>query len=279
MNAIRRFLFENLNIQGAFLHLDCAFESLINGRNYPAFARQILGETLVCALYLAQTLKTNARLSLQLKAQSPVSLVFVDVKKTAESGDDLLFRAMAKPVDSAQSPQIVAGESGVLLLNLELPESKKPYQSVVPLEGDSVRAIFENFIKQSEQMPIFLKIAVSSDSVAGLFLKKLPDADARDKDGFSRLQILAETATNAELFDSNFEDLLTKLFAQDSKNLRIFSPQNVRYHCPYDPQKILNILKTMPPENLQQMYDQNGKIHVHDDICNHDYFFDFPRST
>ena len=279
MNCIRRFLFENLNIQGAWVHLESGFEAVLHKRNYPDSAAKILGEMLVATLYLAQMLKTQARLSLQLKAQAPISQVFVDVKKTAETGEDLLFRAMAKPADCSKPQEIVAGQNGILLMNLELPESQKPYQSAVALKGNSIGAIFENFICQSEQTDIFIKLATSQNFAGGLFLKKLPDADLKDKDGFVRLKILAETATDSELLNDDFAHLMTKIFAEDSKSLRIFAPQNVRYHCPYDPQKILNILKTMPPENLAQMLDENGKIHVHDDICNFDYFFDFPRST
>ena len=277
MNCIRRFLFENLNIQGAWVHLESGFEALLENRYYPESAVRVLGEMVIATLYLAQMLKAQARLSLQLKAESPISQVFVDVKKTAETNDDLLFRAMAKPAESAESAEIVAGKNGVLLMNLELPESQKPYQSVVGLDGKSVAAIFENFIKASEQTEIFLKIAVGKNSATGLFFKKLPDADLKDADGFARLKTLADTARDSELLRADFEDFMRKIFAEDSDNLRIFAPQNVVYHCPYDPQKILAILKTMPPENLAQMLDENGKIHVHDDICNHDYFFDFPR--
>ena len=277
MNCIRRFLFENLNIQGAWVHLESGFEALLENRNYPESAVRVLGEMVIATLYLAQMLKAQARLSLQLKAEAPVSQVFVDVKKTAETGDDLLFRAMAKPSDSNESEEIVAGKNGVLLMNLELPESQKPYQSVVALDGKSVAAIFENFIRASEQTEIFLKIAIAKNAATGLFFKKLPDADLKDADGFSRLKILAATARDSELLNADFEGFMAKVFAEDSENLRIFAPQNVVYHCPYDPQKILAILKTMPPENLAQMLDENGKIHVHDDICNHDYFFDFPR--
>ena len=86
MNAIRRFLFENLNIQGAFLRLDSVFESLIERRDYPPAARQVLGEMVLAGLYLAQSLKASARLSLQLKASAPVSTIFVDARKTAETG-------------------------------------------------------------------------------------------------------------------------------------------------------------------------------------------------
>ena len=47
-------------------------------------------------------------------------------------------------------------------------------------EADRVRAIFELYIEQSEQLPTFLRLYADRESLCGFMLEKLPHADARD---------------------------------------------------------------------------------------------------
>jgi molecular chaperone Hsp33 len=63
---------------------------------------------------------------------------------------------------------------GQLLLSLDMPSMREPYQSIVPLDGESIAEVFEHYLGQSVQLPARLFLAASAERAAGLFLQKLP---------------------------------------------------------------------------------------------------------
>ena len=80
------------------------------------------------------------------------------------------------------------------MMSLDLPTAQQPYQSFVPLVGQTIAEIFQHFLEQSEQQPSRLFLAATEEGAACLFLQKLPDADHRDPDGWTRLCHLASTS-------------------------------------------------------------------------------------
>ena len=88
----------------------------------------------------------------------------------------------------------------------------QPYQSFVPLVGNSIAAIFEHYLAQSEQQPSRLFCSASPRAAACLFLQKMPDADRQDADGWARVTQLASTVKSAELLELDCDDLLGRLF-------------------------------------------------------------------
>ena len=57
---------------------------------------------------------------------------------------------------------------GQLQLALDMPSMREPYQSIVPLAGDSIAEIFEHYLGQSDQLPARLFLAASPEGAAGL---------------------------------------------------------------------------------------------------------------
>jgi redox-regulated HSP33 family molecular chaperone len=51
---------------------------------------------------------------------------------------------------------------GQLLLSLDAASMRQPYQSFVPMQGDSVAAIFEHYLTLSEQQPTRLLLAANT---------------------------------------------------------------------------------------------------------------------
>ena len=136
---------------------------------------------------------------MQLQGEGPVRLLVVDC------ADTLNLRGYAKTRDDDASglpPGAGLGElvgNGQLLLSLDMPGLSRPYQSYVPIEGDSVAEVFEHYLTQSEQQPALLRTACSGQVAACLFLQKLPDADLKDPDGWQRVHHLVATLRNEEL--------------------------------------------------------------------------------
>ncbi len=164
---------------------------------------------------------------------------------------------------------------GQLMLSLDMPEARHPYQSFVPLVGDSIAAIFEHYLEQSEQQPSRLFVIADPRAATCLFLQKMPDADARDADGWARITQLAATVKPAELLELDAEALLGRLFHEEMEahGVRVYEPQTVVYHCPQDWTKVRDMIRSLGREDAETILREHGEILIRDDICNHEYRF------
>jgi molecular chaperone Hsp33 len=67
------------------------------------------------------------------------------------------------------------------MMSLDMPDARQPYQSFVPMVGDSIAAIFEHYLEQSEQQPSRLFATAGPKAAVCLFLQKMPEADQHDR--------------------------------------------------------------------------------------------------
>ncbi len=266
-DTFQPFLFEDLDIRGAIVRLGPVWRAMQAGRDYPAPVRTMLGELAAVSVLIGANLKQTGRLTFQLKGEGPVNMLVMDCD------EQLRLRGMARcaqDVTEAPVPDLL-GE-GRLLLTLDAAGLATPYQSVVPLTGDSIGTIFEHYLDRSEQQPTRLFLASDRDSAAGLFLQRLPDAERLDPDGWDRMRILADTITREELLLEPTPRLLTRVFPEEA--IRLFNPRPVAYHCPEDWEKVRGMLQTLGRAECMAVLEEQGYITVHDDICNHVYRFE-----
>jgi molecular chaperone Hsp33 len=265
IDAIRRFLIEGLDIRGAVVRLGPAWQAMQAGRGYGPPERGLLGELAAITALIGSNLKQPGRITFQMQGHGPVRMLLVDCD------EQLRIRGLAKTegdVPATGVPELLG--DGQLVLNLQTNASTQPYQSYVPLEGNSVAEIFEHYLAQSEQTPTRLWLMANADHACGLFLQKLPGADAADADGWNRVQHLAGTVRPDEL-TLPAESLLARLFPEET--LRLFAPQPVAYHCPRDEEKVMNMLRTLGREEIEEMLAEHDEIVIQDDVCNHEYRF------
>ena len=263
---VQRFLFEDLDIRGAFVHLGSAWQGMQADRAYPAVVTRLLGEMMATAAIIGGNLKQPGRLTFQLSGHGLLKALILDCTQ------DLKMRGMARfEPGIAEAPlQELVGD-GRLLLTLDNPQAQLPYQSFVPLEGGTIAEVFEHYLAQSEQQPARLFLAANETAAAGLFLQKLPAADTRDADGWTRLTHLASTAKPAELLTLDTETLLARLFAEEDK--RLYEAREVFYHCPEDWEKVRGMLLQLGRGEVEAILSEHGEVVIRDDICNRDYRF------
>ena len=260
-----RFLFEELDIRGAFVRLGTAWQGMQHERAYPAPVTRLLGEMTATAAIIGGNLKQPGRLSFQLSGHGPLKSMILDVNQ------DLQIRGMARfepGIHDAPLPALFG--DGKLVMTLDTPLARLPYQSYVPLEGSSIAEIFESFLVQSEQQPARLLLAANADAACGLFLQKLPNADVLDPDGWERIEQLAATVRANELALAP-ETLLTRLFA--AENVRLYPPRAAVWHCPRDEEKVRGVLRAMGRGEVEAILAEADAIAVEDEICGHEYRF------
>jgi len=265
---VQRFLFENLDIRGRLVCLTGAWQRMLDGRGYPEDIAALLGHTTALNVLLGANQKGSGRVTLQVQGSGPVRLLVADC--TAE----LQIRGMAsfrKPESHFPSERSLLG-NGRLSVTLEDMKSGQFYQSLVPLEGETLEQIFEHYLAQSEQATAFLRLKADSGALCGLLLEKLPRADLRDPDGWNRVTHLASTLTLDETRDAQPYDLLTRIFPEEL--MRVFRLYAVEYHCPYDESKVKDMLLGLGRQEVESILAEQGEVVIRNEMCNHEYRFD-----
>ena len=265
---VQRFLFEELDIRGRLVCLTGAWQRMLDGRDYPQDIALLLGHTTALNVLLGANQKGSGRVTLQVQGSGPVKLLVSDC--TAE----LRIRGMAsfeKPDFHPANERSLLGD-GRLSVTLEDLKSGRMYQSLVPLEGENLEDIFIHYLAQSEQMPAFLRLFADNDALCGLLLEKLPQADRRDPDGWNRITHLASTLALDETRDAQPYDLLTRLFPEEL--MRVFRLYGVEYHCPYDEDKVKDMLRGLGRREVEAILAEQGEVVIRNEMCNHEYRFD-----
>jgi molecular chaperone Hsp33 len=209
----------------------------------------------------------------------------------------LSFRATAKVVGAVAPGAQLEG-----LLNLQGggrctitldPRDKfpgqQPYQGVVPLHGDRreplqhVSQVLEHYMLQSEQLDTRLILAADDQVAAGLLIQRLPVEGAgnlgrRNEDeiglseAFNRIATLAATLTREELLTLPSDQILRRLFWEDT--LRLFEPQQPRFACTCSRDRVRGMLRSLGREESDSLIAERGLVEVGCEFCGLQYHFD-----
>jgi molecular chaperone Hsp33 len=264
---VQRFLFENLDFRGRLVCLTAAWQHMLHGRGYPEDIAALLGRTTALNVLLGANQKGSGRVTLQVQGSGPVKLLVTDCTP------ELQIRGMAsyEGLTPGSSQRSLLGD-GRLAVTLEDLKSGQFYQSLVPLEGETLEQIFAHYLSQSEQATAYLRLRADSGALCGLLLEKLPQADTRDPDGWDRVTHLASTLTLDETRDAQPYDLLTRVFPEEL--MRVFRLYPVEYHCPYDEAKVKEMLLGLGREEVEGILAEQGEVVIRNEMCNHEYRFD-----
>lgn len=264
---VQRFLFEDLDIRGRLVCLTEAWQRMLDGRDYPEDIAHLLGHTTALNVLLGANQKGAGRVTLQVQGSGPVKLLVADCTAELQIGG---MAAYERELTSGTNERNLLG-NGRLSVTLEDVKSGQLYQSLVPLEGETLEQIFEHYLSQSEQVSAFLRLRADAGALCGLLLEKLPGADGRDPDGWNRVTHLASTLTLDETRDAQPYDLLTRVFPEEL--MRVFKLYAVEYHCPYDEEKVKDMLRALGRPEVEAILAEQGEVAIRNEICNHEYRF------
>jgi molecular chaperone Hsp33 len=267
---VQRFLFEDLDIRGRLVCLTGAWQRMLDGRGYPGEVTALLGNAIALNVLLGANQKDAGRVTLQVQGSGPVRLLVADCTAGLRIRGMAHYEADKLPLKNQRS---LLGD-GRLSVTLEDLKSGQLYQSLVPLEGDTLEKVFEHYLAQSEQVEAFLRLRADGGALCGLLLEKLPGADQRDPDSWDRVRHLAATLTLDETRDAQPYDLLTRVFPEEL--MRVFRLRAVEYHCPYDEDKVKDMLVGLGRKEVEAILAEKGEVVIRNEMCNHEYRFDAP---
>ncbi|NEV62127.1 Hsp33 family molecular chaperone HslO [Thiorhodococcus minor] len=265
-DTLSRFLFENAGIRGNLVHLDASWRAVLDAHSYPDAVQEPLGQALAAVALLAATIKFEGSLILQVQSAGPIRTL------VAQATNARTLRGLARWQGDVPEQGSLAerfGE-GRLVLTVQRPNAK-PYQGVVPLEGADLSAAIEGYFSESEQLKTRLWLTANDQRAAGLLLQKMPNQGAKDED-WERVEMLAGTLTAGELRDLPSEDLLYRLFNEET--VRLFEPEPVSFRCGCSRSRIEDTVKMLSEEEVDSILAEQGAIEVTCEFCNREYRFD-----
>jgi molecular chaperone Hsp33 len=276
-DSLQRFIFESSPVRGNLVHLGLTLQMALNKQNLPSGLRQSLGELMAASALLAATLKMNGSMVLQIQSKGTLKLLVVEC--TTDDDAPLRMRATAKwSGDIGEQQQLFELiTQGQFIITLDPKDGNQAYQGIVPLEGDSIATVLENYMLRSEQIDTRIWLCCDGNTAAGMLLQKLPETMNQatvehDADIWNRVGHLANTMQDEELLHLPAETLLTRLFHEEQ--VRLFAASHAQFYCSCSRDSVASMLRMLGDEELHSILVEQGQIEVNCDFCNTHYAFD-----
>ena len=268
---LTRFLLPAAGVRGVHVQLGPAWQEIGGRADYPPVARRLLGEACVAAALFTGHTKVDGRLSVQLRGDGALRTLFAEctaagtlrgiVQLDEEGGD--------APTDLRE-----LGEKNFLAITIENPglDPREPqrYQSLVGLHAPTLEEAFEDYFRQSEQLPTRLLLAADGDHAAGLLLQKLP-GDSGDEDGWQRANALFDTLAAPELLSVDAATLLHRLFHEEHAEL--VGGRALSFACSCSRERVAAMLRSLGEEEARAAAEATGEVDVRCEFCGREYHF------
>lgn len=293
--AVLPFQVRKLDLRGRLVRLGPSIDVMLRGHDYPAPVASLLAETLTLAAILASSIKYDGIFTLQIRGDGPVKLLVTDVTSRGQLRGYAQFDAAGIAQVVANSPKLdnpvqrLLG-AGSLAFTVDQGENTDRYQGVVPLEGGTVAECAHAYFRQSEQLLTGIKIAVAAPDAGheqwragGLMVQRLPGSltpdgfDRNDpeeiEDAWRKAVILMSTASDSELIDARLPmaELVWRLYHEDAPEA--FPVRHLEFGCRCSRQRIVNVLRSFPREEIAEMKADDDAVVVKCEFCSTEYRF------
>jgi molecular chaperone Hsp33 len=270
----QRFIFEDLDIRGEFVHLENSYQAVLSNGEYPEVIQRLLGELVCASVLLSSILKYEGRLAIHAQSEGPIRLL------VAECSDENGVRAIAhfdeeSLIGCDENTPLNALITGGQLAIMIQPTKGKQYQGIVPLSGNTLAECLEGYFEQSEQLPTRIYLAADQQKAGGLLLQQLPGNPSslteETSNQWQHITTLADTTRSQELTELSANTLLNRLFAEDA--IRAFEVQNVNFQCRCSREKTRFALSAMERHELEDIIEKKQCIAVDCQFCTTRYEF------
>ncbi len=274
------FAVEALDLRGRLVRLGPAVDEILSHYDYPPPVARVLGEGVALTALLGSMLESHGRFQLQTRTDGPVDMLIVDYDPPGRLRG--FVRYAAERVEAASSTATLLGK-GHMALTIERSEDGSRYQGVVTLEGDGLARAANDYFRQSEQIPSYVRLAVAevvtstgrSWRAGGLIAQYLPAGGLspaeRESEELPDVWVeglaLAASIQDHELVDPGLspERLLYRLFHE--RGVKVFEERELVAKCRCSQARVEAMLRSFPVEERAHMVGDDGRIGVTCEFC------------
>ena len=263
-DSITPFGFETLPVKGALIHLSRSWRRMLRDHDYDALVTETLGHAAAATGLIAQSLKFDGVVTLQIQGASALQMLVVQ----CTSDLDLRGLASASPEHAAADfAELTAGAYCAVTVD----SGDRPYQGIVEIDDTSLAASLEHYFARSVQVPSHVMLLADSEFAAGVLLQQVPGQSMNDDD-WKRLHFMIQTLSPRDFDGEAGLGLIGKLFAQD--DIRVYEPRRVNFRCRCSARKTEDVLKMLGEEESRAALAEQGSIEVICEYCGHRRRFD-----
>ena len=270
-DTLHRFIFENTDIRGNYVKLNQTIKEAAQHQALPQSIHIALGELMVASALLASTIKLDGSLTLQIQTNGSLKLLI------AECNESFGVRGTVKwngPIQSLAPIDLI--KEGHFIITLIQKNAKTPYQGIVPMEGNSISELLENYMLRSEQIQTKLWIHSQENIFHGLLIQKLPfnsSAEALDHDSttgaWKDIVMSADKSFKAIHPTLDASKILQTIFS--SETIRLYNPSHPHFACSCSKKSVENMLRLIGKKECESIIEEQSSITIHCDFCNECY--------
>ena len=284
---VRRFVFEELDARGCIVRLSESSQAIQQTHYYPPNLAKLLNQFALAAVLLHDSIKIASSVTIQLRnatesSNNAISLLMADcmperkVRAIAEYESELL---------GADETLDLSGFATIASLTITItPREGERYQSIVPLEHATLAECLEDYFARSEQLPSWFTLVADQEEAMGISIHALPEERIKDaalrQDSLARLKALLNTLTSEEALQLDSQELLTRLFHEES--CRLFDSVPVEFGCVCSAQKSLDAIKSLGEQDVEELLAEQqsegrDSLSVDCHFCFQRYEFSLPQ--
>ena len=270
-DTLHRFIFENTDIRGNYVKLNQTIKEATQHQALPQSIHIALGELMVASSLLASTIKLDGSLTLQIQTNGSLKLLI------AECNESFGVRGTVKwngPIQSLAPIDLI--KEGHFIITLIQKNAKTPYQGIVPMEGNSISELLENYMLRSEQIQTKLWIHSQENIFHGLLVQRLPfnsSAEALDHDSttgaWEDIVMSADKSFKAIHPTLDASKILQTIFS--SETIRLYNPSHPHFACSCSKKSVENMLRLIGKKECESIIEEQSSITIHCDFCNECY--------
>lgn len=251
------FVFESLPVRGEIICLSRTWRRMLTDHDYDAIVRDTLGEAAAATALIAQSLKFDGSITLQIQGARDLNMLVM------QCTDNLELRGMASPASG-----VAATDFGELMQGahcaITIDAGDRPYQGIVEIDPASFSASLENYFTRSAQVPSHVTLLANDDVCGGILLQKMPGQPI-DADDWIRLGLLAKTLTSTDFVRDSATDLIGKLFNED--DVRVYEGKAVVFNCRCSQQRAEEVLRMLGADDIAAALKEQGQLEVTCEYC------------
>lgn len=287
-NVVQPFRLEKSGVRGRMVRLGSVLAEMMNQHSYPPPVAALLSEVVALCLLLSAMLKYEGIFSLQIKGDGVIRTLVADVTSKGEvrayaGFDEAAVKKAAKRKQDKDNHYYHLLGKGYMAFTVDHGSSEHRYQGIVELKGNSIVDAVQHYFTQSEQIKTSFRLAVHPQDghwrTGGIMIQQMPDENAGAKTGepdiedWTRAAMLLSTCSDGEMLSPVLatSDVLYRLFHEEG--VRIYSPTHVRFKCRCSRAKVIDILRTIPRAEIEEICEKEGHVSIKCEFCSEDYRF------